>query len=297
MVRYVCVFWASQVALVVKNQSANAGDVRDMDLLPGSRRIHSRRKAWSPLQYSCLENPMVKEAWWAIVRSVAKSWTQLKWLSMCARACVYLLPLLNIYVYMWKSLSRVWLFITLWTIQVHGILQDSGVGSLSLLQGIFPTQRSNPGLLYCRQLFYQLNHKGGPSFEYGTYNKPVPQVRVGCCIFFLSSQLVVLVAWPGPLPHTGLTLSSGGPSGAGLQVASACFEELHSTHSPGPITTLYLSLPPVLEDDCKYVSTLFMPISFHREELSVRYVWTEGICFDICFSMCRPSQRFISGRI
>ena len=78
MVRYVCVFWASQVALVVKNQSANAGDVRDMDLLPGSRRIHSRRKAWSPLQYSCLENPMVKEAWWAIVRSVAKSWTQLK---------------------------------------------------------------------------------------------------------------------------------------------------------------------------------------------------------------------------
>ena len=37
--------------------------------------------------------------------------------------------------------------------------QDTGVGSLSLLQGIFPTQKSNPGLLHCRQILYQLNHK------------------------------------------------------------------------------------------------------------------------------------------
>ena len=37
---------------------------------------------------------------------------------------------------------------------------NSGVGSLSLLPGIFPTQRSNPGLLHCRQILYQLNHKG-----------------------------------------------------------------------------------------------------------------------------------------
>ena len=38
--------------------------------------------------------------------------------------------------------------------------QDMGVGSLSLLQGIFPTQGSNPGLLHCRQILYQLSHKG-----------------------------------------------------------------------------------------------------------------------------------------
>ena len=33
-------------------------------------------------------------------------------------------------------------------------------GILSLLQGIFPTQRSNPGLPHCRQILYQLSHKG-----------------------------------------------------------------------------------------------------------------------------------------
>ena len=38
--------------------------------------------------------------------------------------------------------------------------QNTGVGSLSLLQGIFPTQGSNPGLPNCRQILYQLNHKG-----------------------------------------------------------------------------------------------------------------------------------------
>ena len=40
--------------------------------------------------------------------------------------------------------------------------QNTGVGSLFLLQGIFPTQGSNPGLQYCRQILYQLSHKGSP---------------------------------------------------------------------------------------------------------------------------------------
>ena len=40
--------------------------------------------------------------------------------------------------------------------------KNTRVGSLSLLQGIFPTQRSNPGLLHCRQILYQLSHKGSP---------------------------------------------------------------------------------------------------------------------------------------
>ena len=38
--------------------------------------------------------------------------------------------------------------------------QNTRVSSLSLLQGIFPTQGSNPGLLHCRQILYQLSHKG-----------------------------------------------------------------------------------------------------------------------------------------
>ena len=40
--------------------------------------------------------------------------------------------------------------------------QNTGVGSCSLLQGIFPTKGSNPGLTHCRQIFYQLSHQGSP---------------------------------------------------------------------------------------------------------------------------------------
>ena len=40
--------------------------------------------------------------------------------------------------------------------------QNTGVGSLSLLQGIFSTQGSNPGLPHCRWILYQLSHKGSP---------------------------------------------------------------------------------------------------------------------------------------
>ena len=40
--------------------------------------------------------------------------------------------------------------------------QNIGVGSRSLLQGIFPTQGSNPGLLHCRWILYQLSHEGSP---------------------------------------------------------------------------------------------------------------------------------------
>ena len=49
--------------------------------------------------------------------------------------------------------------------------QNTGVGSLSLLQGIFPTQGSNPGLLNGRQILYQLNHQGSPRIlEYVAYS-------------------------------------------------------------------------------------------------------------------------------
>ena len=40
--------------------------------------------------------------------------------------------------------------------------QNTGVGSLSLLQGIVPPQGSNPGLLHCRQILYQLSRQGSP---------------------------------------------------------------------------------------------------------------------------------------
>ena len=44
--------------------------------------------------------------------------------------------------------------------------QDTGVGSLSLLQGILPIQGENPGLLHCRWILHQLSHQGSPLLTY-----------------------------------------------------------------------------------------------------------------------------------
>ena len=65
--------------------------------------------------------------------------------------------------------------------------QNTGVGSSSLLQGIFPTQGSNPGLPHCRQILYQLNYQGSPRilewvvypFSRGSF-WPRNQTRVSC---------------------------------------------------------------------------------------------------------------------
>ena len=67
---------ASQVALMVENQPADAGDKRDEGLIPGSRRSPGGRHG-NLLQYSCLENPMERGAWWATVHRVAQSQTRL----------------------------------------------------------------------------------------------------------------------------------------------------------------------------------------------------------------------------
>ena len=66
------------LGLVVKNLPANAGD---MGWLPGSGRFPGGRHS-NLLQYSCLENPMGRGAWWATVNMVAKSWIGLKRLSI-----------------------------------------------------------------------------------------------------------------------------------------------------------------------------------------------------------------------
>ena len=60
---------------MVKNLPANAEDVRDTGLIPGSGRF-SGGGPGNPLQCSCLENPMDRGTWWATVLRVAKSRTQ-----------------------------------------------------------------------------------------------------------------------------------------------------------------------------------------------------------------------------
>ena len=66
----------SQVVPVVKNPPANVGDTRDMGSIPGLGRSPGGGNG-NPLQYSCLQNPMSRGAWWAIVHEVAKSQTPL----------------------------------------------------------------------------------------------------------------------------------------------------------------------------------------------------------------------------
>ena len=72
-----------------------------------------------------------------------------------------------------KSLSHVQLFVTLWTVAYQApptrLLcpcefpgKNTGVGCPFLLQGIFPTQGSNLGLLHCKQMLYPLSHQGSP---------------------------------------------------------------------------------------------------------------------------------------
>ena len=70
---------ASQVVLVVKNPPTKAGDPRDAGLISTLRRSHGGGNG-SPLQYSCLENPIDRGAWRATVQRVTQSQTQLKWL-------------------------------------------------------------------------------------------------------------------------------------------------------------------------------------------------------------------------
>ena len=64
--------WVSQVVPMVKNLPANARDVRDVGLIPGSGRSPGGGLG-SPLQYSCLENLMDRGAWRAAMQRVAKS--------------------------------------------------------------------------------------------------------------------------------------------------------------------------------------------------------------------------------
>jgi len=52
----------------------NTGDTRDVGLIPGSERSPEGGHG-NPLQYSCLENPMDRGAWWATVHRVTKNWT------------------------------------------------------------------------------------------------------------------------------------------------------------------------------------------------------------------------------
>ena len=72
--------WASQVVLVEYNPTVSAGDTRGMGLIPGLGWSPWVEKG-NPFQYSGLEEPMYKGAWWATVHGVTWCWRWVKWLT------------------------------------------------------------------------------------------------------------------------------------------------------------------------------------------------------------------------
>ena len=95
------------------------------------------------------------------------------------------------------------------SLQPHGLYipwnspgQNTGVGSLSLLQRIFPTQGWNPGLQHCRRILHQLSHKGNPRilkwvaypFSSG-YSQPRNWIRVSCIAVRFFTNWTIREAW------------------------------------------------------------------------------------------------------
>ena len=88
--------WVSYMALVVKKTPTNTGDITDVRSILWWGRSPGEGHS-NPLQSSCLENPMDRGAWQALVHQVVKSCTWLKGSSM--HTCIYIHTYIYIYIY------------------------------------------------------------------------------------------------------------------------------------------------------------------------------------------------------
>ena len=123
--------------------------VRDPGSIPGLGRFPEEGNG-NPLQYSCFENPMDGGAWCRLLSMGWQRYPRAPNFIFCEKVKVA------------QSCP---------TLQPHGLYsswnspgQNTGVGSLSLLQQIFPTQELNWGLLHCGWILYQLSYQGSPHF-------------------------------------------------------------------------------------------------------------------------------------
>ena len=76
--------------------------------------------------------------------------------------------------------------------------QNTGVGSHFLLQGISPTQGSNPGLLYCKRTLYQLSHKGNPPGGNNIFKSELVEVGWGGVQTYVYPWLIQVDVWQKP---------------------------------------------------------------------------------------------------
>ena len=130
-------------------------DTQDASAVPGSRRSPG---GWSDnsLQYSCLENPMDRGAWWATVHRVAKCWTWLKWLSMVfGNNSINMNTILNFQVQFSsvQSLSCGRLFVTPWITAHQASLSITNSWSSLRLMSIESGMPSSH-LILCRPFSY-----------------------------------------------------------------------------------------------------------------------------------------------
>ena len=148
------------------------------------------------LQQSCLGNPMDRGDWRALVHGVAKE------SDMTEHTRVQRIPFRTIYKHATRKIKAVLCLVTQSCLtlcdpmdgsspgsSVHGdsLGKNTGVGCHALLQGIFPTQGSNPGLPHCRWILYHLIHQGSPRIlEWVAYpfsrgpSQPRNRNRVSC---------------------------------------------------------------------------------------------------------------------
>ena len=107
--------------------------------------------------------------------------------------------------------------------------QNAGVGSLFFLQGIFPTQGSNPGLSHCRQILYQLSHQESPRilelvaypFSRGS-SQPRNRTKVSCIVSGFFTIWATREAWDN-LGMLIITLPSSPITGIVNEIWSSLF--------------------------------------------------------------------------
>ena len=114
--------------------------------------------------------------WWVLYHLAPPGKVKSRSHSVVSVYCLYIYTVCILYTYRLYSLG-------------NSPGQNTGVGSLSLLQRIFPTQGSNPGLPHCRGILYQLGHQGSLNVLLFSSSSGVTQdLFIGWRVFTLASR-------------------------------------------------------------------------------------------------------------